>query len=346
MKNKLFLYGQKEFNAARQLKILPENHPSNNLHGHTFKGGVRLELIEGSNLSLADIKEDLSNVISPMDLSFLNERIQNPSDLNLANELFQTYGNADLISSHISSSSSQGAGYEGPNNSYVWKKFSFQASHKLPNVPKGHKCGNMHGHTFEVILYAESSDGSHQNLLDLDLLSDSIYLELNKKCLNNIVGLENPTSELIASWVYSKIKVSNDFISKVEVMETDHAGCSFDGREYRIWRDQKLESAISYESGEEIYGFGYTSRLYVESPLDKVLGWLMDFGDMKEIFKPIFLQMDHQNLNELENLANPSIVDLVEWMGIQLIPTLPDLSGIGLYESEGNGAELIINKER
>ena len=56
--------------------------------------------------------------------------------------------------------------------------------------------------------------------------------------------------------------------------------------------------------------------------------------------------MDHQNLNELENLANPSIVDLVEWMGIQLIPTLPDLSGIGLYESEGNGAELIINKER
>ena len=66
-------------------------------------------------MSLVDIKEDLSNVISPMDLSFLNERIQNPSDLNLANELFQTYGNADLISSHISSSSSQGAGYEGPN---------------------------------------------------------------------------------------------------------------------------------------------------------------------------------------------------------------------------------------
>ena len=346
MKNKLFLYGQKEFNAARQLKILPEDHPSNNLHGHTFKGGVRLELEDGSSLSLADIKEDLSNVINPMDFSFLNERIQNPSDLNLANELFQTYGTANLISSHISSSSSQGASCEGPKNSYVWKKFSFQASHKLPNVPKGHKCGNMHGHTFEVILYAESSDGSHKNLLDLNLLSNSLYLELNKKCLNNIVGLENPTSELIASWVYSKIKTSHNFISKVEVMETDHAGCSFDGKNYRIWRDQKLESAISYESDGEIYGFGYTSRLYVESPLDKVLGWLMDFGDVKEIFKPIFLQMDHQNLNELENLSNPSIVDLVEWMGIQLIPALPELSGIGLYESEGNGAELIINKER
>ena len=81
MKNKLFLYGQKEFNAARQLKILPENHPSNNLNGHTFKGGVRLELIEGSNLSLADIKEDLSNVISPMDLSFLNELEEEPEDI-------------------------------------------------------------------------------------------------------------------------------------------------------------------------------------------------------------------------------------------------------------------------
>ena len=127
-------------------------------------------------------------------------------------------------------------------------------------------------------------------------------------------------------------------------METDHAGCSFDGENYRIWRDQKLESAMSYEPDGEIYGFGYTSRLYVESPLDKVLGWLMDFGDVKEIFKPVFLKMDHQNLKELDNLSNPSLVGLVEWMGIQLIPTFPELSAIGLYESEGNGAELIINK--
>ena len=125
MKNKLFLYGQKEFNAARQLKILPEDHPSNNLHGHTFKGGVRLELEDGSSLSLADIKEDLSNVINPMDFSFLNERIQNPSDLNLANELFQTYGTANLISSHISSSSSQGASCEGSKELLCLEKILF-----------------------------------------------------------------------------------------------------------------------------------------------------------------------------------------------------------------------------
>jgi 6-pyruvoyltetrahydropterin/6-carboxytetrahydropterin synthase len=344
MKNKIFLYGQKEFNAARQLKILPENHPSNGLHGHTFKGGVKLKLEDVSHFALSDLKEQLSIAINPMDFSFLNDQIPNPSDLNLANELFQAYGSENLISSYISSGSSQGASYEGPGNGIVWKKFSFQASHRLPNVPKGHKCGSMHGHTFEVILYAESSDGEHKTLLDLNLLSNSLYSELNKKCLNNIVGLENPTSELIASWVYSKIKASNNFISKVAIMETDHAGCSFDGKNYRIWRDQKLESAMSYEPDGEIYGFGYTSRLFVESPLDKVLGWLMDFGDVKEIFKPVFLKMDHQNLKELDNLSNPSLVGLVEWMSIQLIPTFPELSAISLLESEGNGAELIINK--
>jgi 6-pyruvoyltetrahydropterin/6-carboxytetrahydropterin synthase len=70
----------------------------------------------------------------------------------------------------------------------------------------------------------------------------------------------------------------------------------------------------------------------------------MDFGDVKEIFKPVFLKMDHQNLKELDNLSNPSLVGLVEWMSIQLIPTFPELSAISLLESEGNGAELIINK--
>ena len=344
--NKIYLYGEKEFNAARKLKIIPEDHPSNRLHGHTFTGGVKIELEDKSHYSLASLKEELSTVIDPMDFSYLNDQIENPSDLVLANELFKSYRYKNLITSYISSSSSQGASYEGPENNYVWKKFSFQASHKLPNVPKGHKCGNMHGHTFEVILKAKASVESDRDLFDLSLISNSSFLELNKKCLNNIVGLENPTSELIASWIYSKLKSSNDFISKVEVMETDHAGCSFDGENYRIWRDQKLESAISYKSYEEPYGFGYISRLYVESPLDKVLGWLMDFGDVKEIFKPVFLKMDHHNLNELDNLSNPSIVSLVEWMGFQLIPALPELSGIGLYESEGNGAELIINKER
>ncbi len=77
MKNKIFLYGQKEFNAARQLKILPENHPSNGLHGHTFKGGVKLKLEDGSHFSLSDLKEELSIVINPMDFSFLNDQIQN-----------------------------------------------------------------------------------------------------------------------------------------------------------------------------------------------------------------------------------------------------------------------------
>jgi 6-pyruvoyltetrahydropterin/6-carboxytetrahydropterin synthase len=344
--NKIYLYGEKEFNAARKLKIIPGDHPSNRLHGHTFTGGIKIKLEDNSNYSLSSLKEELSAVIDPMDFSYLNDQIENPSDLVLANELFKSYRYKNLITSYISSSSSQGASYEGPENNYVWKKFSFQASHKLPNVPKGHKCGNMHGHTFKVILNAKASVESDRDLFDLNLISNSLFLELNKKCLNNIVGLENPTSELIASWIYSKLKSSNDFISKVEVMETDHAGCSFDGENYRIWRDQKLESAISYKSYEETYGFGYISRLYVESPLDKVLGWLMDFGDVKEIFKPVFLRMDHHNLNELDNLSNPSIVSLVEWMGVQLIPALPELSGIGLYESEGNGAELIINKER
>jgi|TARA_B110000263_G_scaffold209386_1_gene191409 6-pyruvoyltetrahydropterin/6-carboxytetrahydropterin synthase len=346
VKDKIYLCSQKEFNAARQLEVLPTSHPFNNLHGHTFRAGLRLQLEDSNSFSLENLKENLSDIIDPINYSFLNDGFKNTSDISLAGQLFKKYNHNSLSDAYISSTLTQGACFSRSENPLIWKKFSFQAAHKLPNVSQGHKCGNMHGHTFEVIVSAKSSNNTQQELIELDRICNLLYQELNKKCLNDMEGLENPTSEIISSWIFSKIKESYNFISKVEVMETTHAGCSFDGKDYKIWRDQKLESAVSYESEESVYGFGYTARLYVESPIDEVFGWVMDFGDIKEVFKPVFLQMDHHYLNELDNLDNPSVVGLVEWMGSQLRQLFPQLSRVGLYESKGNGAELFINKEK
>ncbi|HJM59016.1 MAG TPA: 6-carboxytetrahydropterin synthase, partial [SAR86 cluster bacterium] len=72
----------------------------------------------------------------------------------------------------------------------------------------------------------------------------------------------------------------------------------------------------------------------------------LDFGDVKELFKPVFQKMDHNNLNEIEGLEDPSIIDLIKWMSDQLKEDFPELNRLDLYESEGVGAELHIDKGR
>jgi 6-pyruvoyltetrahydropterin/6-carboxytetrahydropterin synthase len=71
----------------------------------------------------------------------------------------------------------------------------------------------------------------------------------------------------------------------------------------------------------------------------------MDFGDVKKIFEPVFHQMDHHYLNDLKNLGDFTLFGLVKWMKSQLKEFLPALDRINLYESEGNGVELFINKD-
>ena len=87
----------------------------------------------------------------------------------------------------------------------IFKEFIFEAAHFLPNVPAGHKCGRLHGHSFKV------------------------GLRLDHHYLNDIPGLENPTSEVLARWIWQRLKPQLPELSQVRVHETCTCGCIYRG---------------------------------------------------------------------------------------------------------------------
>ena len=89
-----------------------------------------------------------------------------------------------------------------------------------------------------------------------------------------------------------------------------------------------------------MHGHTYTLRLHLSAPLDDVMGWTMDFGDVKDIFSPVFLALDHRPLHELPGAADGDTASLAGWIRKQAENRLPQLDRIDLYESRGCGTVL------
>jgi 6-pyruvoyltetrahydropterin/6-carboxytetrahydropterin synthase len=115
------------------------------------------------------------------------------------------------------------------------KQFSFEAAHWLPTFPEGHKCRRMHGHSFRVEIAVEGDvDESKGYLIDYGDIAravDPVKLRLDHYCLNEIPGLENPTSEMIARWIWRELAAPLPMLSQVIVHETCTSRCEFEGRE-------------------------------------------------------------------------------------------------------------------
>ena len=115
----------------------------------------------------------------------------------------------------------------------IYKQFTFEAAHLLPNVPDGHKCGRLHGHSFEVTLYVEGPVDAHTgwvvDFADIKAAFKPILNRLDHYYLNDIDGLENPTSENIARWIWAQTRPALPQLSEVHVRETCTAGCVYDG---------------------------------------------------------------------------------------------------------------------
>jgi 6-pyruvoyltetrahydropterin/6-carboxytetrahydropterin synthase len=116
----------------------------------------------------------------------------------------------------------------------IYKEFMFEAAHKLPHVPEGHKCGRLHGHSFLVRLYLSGEVDAHTGwIIDFSEVKEKfkpIYDRLDHHYLNDIEGLENPTSEVLAKWVWQQTKPLLPQLSKVEIKETCTAGCIYTGQ--------------------------------------------------------------------------------------------------------------------
>lgn len=111
--------------------------------------------------------------------------------------------------------------------------FTFEAAHRLPRVPDGHRCGRVHGHTYRVELACEGEiDEETGWLIDFGEIKAAfapVRDRLDHQYLNEIDGLENPTAENLARWIWARVKPALPELAQVDVIETPNARCEYRG---------------------------------------------------------------------------------------------------------------------
>ena len=119
----------------------------------------------------------------------------------------------------------------GEKTMIIWKEFTFDAAHKLPNVPAGHKCGRMHGHTYRVRVEVSGAVGEWSgwvaDFADIKEAVGPVLKMLDHSALNDFAGLENPTAENLAVYLWGRIKPWLPMMSAIEVRESLEAGVRY-----------------------------------------------------------------------------------------------------------------------
>ena len=116
----------------------------------------------------------------------------------------------------------------------VFKDFGFEAAHRLPNVAPDHKCARLHGHSLTARIVVEGAVGPTTgwvvDFADITAACEPLRAQLDHNYLNEIEGLENPTSEVIARWLWDRLADRLPGLCRVTVQETCTAGVDYDGR--------------------------------------------------------------------------------------------------------------------
>ena len=115
----------------------------------------------------------------------------------------------------------------------IFREFTFEAAHRLPAVPPEHKCARLHGHSFRVEVRVRGEVGAESgwvcDFADLRAAFAPVHDALDHRYLNDVEGLENPTSERIAEWIWSRLAGELPGLSEVVVRETCTSGCAYRG---------------------------------------------------------------------------------------------------------------------
>jgi 6-pyruvoyltetrahydropterin/6-carboxytetrahydropterin synthase len=115
----------------------------------------------------------------------------------------------------------------------IFKEFTFEAAHRLPNVPEDHKCHRLHGHSFRVRVYVggdlDPDLGWVMDFADIKRAASPLLKRLDHYYLNEIDGLENPTSEVLAKWIWERLKPALPALSRIDIGETCTSGCVYRG---------------------------------------------------------------------------------------------------------------------
>ena len=115
----------------------------------------------------------------------------------------------------------------------IYKAFSIEAAHRLPNLPAAHKCHRLHGHSFRIEVHVtgevDQKSGWIMDFADISAAFKPLFERLDHHYLNEIEGLENPTSENLARWIWNRLKPALPPLSAVVVRETCNTACIYRG---------------------------------------------------------------------------------------------------------------------
>ncbi len=115
----------------------------------------------------------------------------------------------------------------------LFREFGFEAAHRLPNVPPDHKCARLHGHSFRVEVHLEGEVGAETgwvvDFAELRAAWQPLHEALDHRYLNEVPGLENPTSEVLAMWIWDALAPELPGLTQIDVRETCTSGCRYRG---------------------------------------------------------------------------------------------------------------------
>jgi 6-pyruvoyltetrahydropterin/6-carboxytetrahydropterin synthase len=115
----------------------------------------------------------------------------------------------------------------------IFREFTFEAAHLLPNVEPGHKCGRLHGHSYRVEIHVVGElDPTLGWVVDFAELVEAfapLHDQLDHRYLNEVDGLENPTSEVLARWIWQRLEARLPGLDAVIIRETCTSGCAYRG---------------------------------------------------------------------------------------------------------------------
>ena len=116
----------------------------------------------------------------------------------------------------------------------IFKVFTIEAAHRLPNVPPGHKCARLHGHSFRIEVHVGGDPGTDtgwvMDFAEMKRAFAPLHDQLDHRYLNEVAGLGNPTSENLARWVWDRLAAELP-LAEVVVRETCTSGCAYRGKE-------------------------------------------------------------------------------------------------------------------
>ncbi len=117
----------------------------------------------------------------------------------------------------------------------IYKVFKFDAAHRLSNVPPGHKCAQVHGHSFRLEIHVQGKadlyTGWVMDFADIAAACQPIIDQLDHRYLNDIAGLANPTSENLAKWIWQRLQPALPQLCRIVVQESTESGCIYNGEE-------------------------------------------------------------------------------------------------------------------